>query len=334
MKARRDAGLSLANLQPVAAPMRPVNRSSGFTLVELMIATVIFGLVSGLMLVAYTGVAKRAYHTDATIKGSAELRYATDLISRSVRSASQLPTVSADGLQLIVPPFDLGVAIVTGPGTAIGPAGDGMGYKGNQRMIKLSNFTGAAATSSIFNSANRPAGVVSAGQVSTYFKPENALEVVDLNDVFSVGDTVTIPATAYGDEVQRVISSISNNSGNKTLTFTADLGVDVPLDTLVRATSGKRIGFQVVTAVGETNGELRYYPDNSDRTRFMILARDVDPSPLLTPSVSTSGNTTPFVLNERFLTINLQRLPAGRTFGRTVQGVQTTVLARTNPDNP
>lgn len=293
----------------------------GFTLTELLVATTIFAVMMGITMVAYTAAAKRVFHTEAAITGTAQLRYASDMISRGVRSAPQPPVVSGAGLRLTVIPEDAGVAIVTGPGTPLDA--NTRGYKSTQKMVKLTDFQIAAAGKWFFSSSARPAGKVTAGQVGTYFK---AAAEIDLNKIFKVGDDLTIPATRFGSAVTRKINSISNSTGNKTVTFETKLGVDVPEDT--RIYSSRRVAFEVTT-----NGDLRYYPD-ANGTTFTVLARDVDPSPRLVATDSTSANTTPFVLSGRVLTLNLQKLPRGTVAGRTSQGVQTTVYARTDPTIP
>lgn len=301
--------------------------SRGFTILELLVATGVFGLVMGITLVAYVGVMKKAFHAEALLEGAQQLRYASDLISQTVRSAPLRPVVSANGLQLTVAPEDLGIVVVR-DGTWIDEPNNVRGWKSNQRTLKFSNYTAAAVTTPIFKpTAARPTGALSAADVETYFKVEDDLPEVDLNEIFSVGDTVKVPATAYGAEFERVINSISQNGGQKTVTFTQDLGCDVPQGTRVLATSGRRVRFEVMAS-----GDLRYYRDTRDLTKFVILARDVDPAPLSNPADLTSTRTTPFVLTEgRYVTINFEKLPRGTIAGRTVQGVRTTVFARTDP---
>lgn len=338
MKALHSArSTSVGSLRGSGSPI-PL---AGFTLVELMVATAILGIVMGLTLVAYTGVAKRAFHTEATIKGSSELRYAADMISQAVRSASQPIVVSANGLQLDVPPDTLGVAFITGPGTKIGPLSDGEGYKDTAPMVKVGDYSAAIATSSIFASSARPTAALTASDVVTYFKTQAYLEAnEELNidrktgGLFRVGDVITIPATAYGTSVTLTIKSVSNGKNNKTITFTDKLGVDVPLGTRILPTSAvPRMRFEVIPETAknvDTRGQLRYYPD-ADQNTFIVLATDVDASPVSNPADPTSAATTPFVLNGRVVTLNLQKLPRGTIAGRTVQGVQTKAYARTDP---
>jgi hypothetical protein len=84
----------------------------------------------------------------------------------------------------------------------------------------------------------------------------------------------------------------------------------------------------------ESNGDLRYYPDSTETTRFSIIARDIDSAPLTVPSNTASARTVPFAISGRYLTLNLQQVPRGTSAGRTVQGVQTTVFTRTDPLAP
>ncbi len=300
----------------------------GYTLVEILVATTILGLAVSMAMVVFIAALKRAQHTEVALKGTEELRYATDMISQAVRSAAQLPTVAGSGLQLIVPPKDLGYAVVQDT-TWLDGAHTVSGSKSNQRMLHVSNFTQPSVVTSAWLNTGRPSGAIATADIATYFIGTANLPTTDLRDIFSVGDTITIPATAYGAQTTGVINSISNNANNKTLTLTNNLGVDVPNGTKIAATSGRRIMFEVTAA-----GDLRYYPDNRDLTRFRVLAHDIDPSPLSDPAVSTSTTTLPFVIpssSTDYVIVNLQKVPAGTRVGRTLQGVRTTVYARTDP---
>ena len=318
--------MTFTSIREPRIPARASRR--GFTLTEVMVSMTILMLAMSLTLVAFLAALRATAHTERALRGVAELRLAADMISESARSASQTPTVQAAGRQLFVPPKDAGFATVQET-TWIDSVHDVKGSKSNQKMIKVSNATPSAVTMSVFKSGARPAGSIGAGEVSTYFKDASSLPETDLADLFQVGDSVTIPATAYGPSVTRVINSISNNPGTKTLTFTANLGVDVPNGTKLAASSGRRLLFSV-----ESNGDLRFYPDSRNLSQYSILARDIDPAPRSVPADTTSAHTVPFVLSGRYLTLNLQKLPRGSTAGRTVQGVQTTVLTRTDPLNP
>lgn len=292
---------------------------------EIIVAMTILSIAMTITLSAYLVALKRSVHTQNALTGTTEVRFATDLISEAVRSTPQIPVVQTSGRQLIVAPKDLGYATVLAT-TWIDTIHNVKGSKSNQRMLHISNVTPAAVAFDIFKGASRPTGAVAATSIATYFDDSSTLPTTDLNDLFESGDTLTIPATAYGPSVTGVINNISNNSGNKTLTLTDNLGVDVPNGTKIAATAGRRIMFSV-----ETSGELRFYRDNRDLTKYVILARNIDYQPLSLPNDTTSTRTTPFVLNGRLLTINLQQLPKGNMAGRTTQGVQTQVYARTDP---
>ena len=310
---------------------------AGFTLTEVLIAVTILGMAMSLAMVVWIAALKRADHTEKGLKGTAELRYACDVISQAVRSASELPTVgnmtvgnvTYNGVQLIVPPKDLGYALVLDT-TWIDGAQTTKGSKSSQKVLKVSNYTLPAVVNSAWASSSRPSGAIT--DIGSYFVTAANLQSTDLNNIFSVGDTITIPATAFGPATSGVINSISNNAGNKTLTLVNNLGVDVPNGTKIAATSGRRIMFEV-----ETNGDLRYYPDKRDLTKYTVLAHDIDPTPLSDPANSSSTTTVPFAISSTatdYVTVNLQKIPAGSIAGRTLQGVRTTAYTRTDPTSP
>jgi prepilin-type N-terminal cleavage/methylation domain-containing protein len=318
------------------SPARTASRSNrAFTLVEVLVATSILGLAVGMTMVVFIAALKRAQHTEQMLKGMSEIRYASDIISQTVRSGSQLPTIAANGTRLLVPPKDVGYALVLDT-TWIDMVNGVKGSKSNQKMLHVSNVTMPAVVASVWASTARPAGAISDAQVATYFVDGSNLPVGDLNGLFAVGDTLTIPATAYGPKTTGVINSISNNPGNKTVTLVSALGVDVPNGTKIAATSGRRAMFEVVPS-GASTGDLRYYPNSTDLTKFSVLAHNISPTPLSDPSNSGSAPTVPFVISNssaNYVIINLQKLPKGTTVGRTVQGVQTTAYTRTDPTLP
>ncbi|PTX91386.1 type II secretion system protein [Opitutus sp. ER46] len=325
----------ISDLAPSPVLSSSCRRQAGFTLTEVLVATSILGLAISMTMVVYVAAMKRAHHTEFGLKGTAELRYATDVISQAVRSASQLPTVESGGLKLLVPPKDIGYATVEDI-TWIDDAKTIKGTKSDQKVLKLSDLTLPAVVVSAWKSAARPAGAITNTDVATYFKAASEMPTTDLNSIFAVGDTITIPATAFGIATQRVINSISNSKGNKTLTLTAKLGVSVPSGTRINATSGRRMMFEVVSAEGKNQGELRYYPDSKNTAQYTVLARDIDFSPLSEPANVSSTATVPFVIPtdaKNYVIINLQKVPGGSGSGRTLQGVQTTVYTRTDPTN-
>lgn len=300
-------------------------RAAGFTLLEVLVAMSILMVAMSLALGAFLAALKRTVHAQNVMIGTQELRFAADMLSEAARSAPQDPVVQNSGLSLLVAPKNLGYAVVV-DGTWIDQLNNVKGWKSNQRVIKLADYTPSIVAINAFRSGARPAGVVSTSEVATYFVDSSSLPTMNISDLFSVGDTVTIPATAYGPQFSKVINSVSNGQNQKTITMTEDLGVDVPQGTRILATSGRRLKFIV-----ESTGELRYYPDHRDTSVFSVLARDIDPSPLTDPANAASAVTVPFALSGRYLTINLQRLPRGTMAGRTVQGVQTTIFVRTDP---
>jgi len=302
----------------------------GFTLTEILVSTTILGLAVGMTMVVFIAALKRAQHTETALKGTAELRYASDIVSQAVRSASQFPTVANSGLQLYVAPPDLGYAVVQDT-TWLDAAHTVKGSKSNQRMLHIADATVTAVVVSAWKAASRPTGAIATTDVGTYFIDTSGLPTTDLRKMFSVGNTITIPATAFGASTTGVINSISNNAGTKTITLTNNIGVDVPNGTKILATSGARALFEV-----RSNGDLRYYPDSTDLTVFSLLAHDIDPSPLSDPSDRNSATTVPFTIapaTPNYVVINLQKVPAGTRIGRTLQGVQTTAYTRTNPAN-
>jgi prepilin-type N-terminal cleavage/methylation domain-containing protein len=319
----RGGGTSFAT-KPLA-PERTAGRHGAFTLVEVLVAMTILVMAMGATMTAYLAAVKRAFHTEKTLKGTTELRAATDFISQAARSAPLAPVAQSGGTQLVIAPKNLGYATVLET-TWIDALHNVKGSKSNQRMLKVSNVTPAIVVVSLFSSEDRPPGAIGTADITTYLIDGTSLPTTDLNDLFASGNTITIPATAYGPVTTGIINNISNNPGNKTLTLTAALGVDVPNGTKIMATAGCRLLFSV-----EANGDLRYYPDRRDLTKYAILARDIDPRPLTDPTNASSARTVPFTVSGRYLTINLQKVPAGTMAGRTVQGVQTTVLTRTDP---
>lgn len=316
---------------------RTTSRSQGFTLTEILVTTTILGFAASITMVVFLAALKRANHTEAGLKGTAELRYATDVISQAVRSSSLLPTVADGGRTLLVPPRDLGFATVE-DGTWIDQPQGIQGWKDNQRVLKVSDVTGSAVTQSIWKTTTRPSGAIAATDVPTLFIGTSSLPKQDIRTMFSVGDTLTVPATSFGPSVDRVINSISNNAGTKTISLTADLGVNVPNGTKILATSGRRLKFTVTagTASDPLSGELRFYPDSNDATKYTVLARHISPAPLSDPAQPSSSAGVPFTIptaSSNYVIINLQKVPPGTSVGRTLQGVQSTVFTRNDPLN-
>jgi hypothetical protein len=203
------------------------------------------------------------------------------------------------------------------------------GTKSTMKELKISDTTRPIVTVSIWAGDARPTGALASGDVATYFTA--ALPTTDVSDAFAVGDTISIPATAFGNATTGVINSMSNNPGNKTITLVNKLGVDVPNGTKISASSGKRVRFEV-----RSNGDLRYYPDTRDLTKYAVLAHNVTQTPLSDPSDSSSAASVPFTISSTdsdYVLLNLQQIPATTTrIGRTLQGVQTAVFTRTSSE--
>lgn len=298
--------------------------TKAFTLTEVLISTTVLGLAMGITMPVFIAAMRRAQHTEDGLKGTAQLRYAADMIAQSVRSASQDLTVAGNGTQLIVAPADLGYAVVQDT-TWVDAAHTVKGSKSNQRMLHVADATVTCVASSAWKTTTRPSGAIATSDVSTYFIDTSGLPTSNLANLFHVGDTITIPATAYGAQTTGVINSVSNNSGTKTITLSANLGVDVPNGTTLLATSGARAMFEV-----QSSGDLRYYPDNTDLTKYSVLAQSILVNPLSNPAVRTSATTKPFVkLSAGYVQINLQQIPKGTDAGRTMQTAQTTAYTRT-----
>jgi prepilin-type N-terminal cleavage/methylation domain-containing protein len=302
----------------------------GFTLTEILIATTILGAAVGMTMVVFIASLKRAQHTELMLKGTAEIRYAADVISQAVRSAPQLPTTANGGLQLLVPPKTLPILTVQ-DGTWIDAAHTTKGFKSNQQLMHVTADL-PAVVSTVFPTTARPAGSIATTDVATYFITSAAASQ-KVNTVVKVGDTLTVPATAFGPQTDVVLDSISSNAGQATITFTNSLNIDVPQFTKLMVASGHRSMFEVV-ATGQFIGDLRYYPSSEDLTKFTVLAHNIASAPLTNPANAASSATVPFVISSTstdYVIINLQKLPKGTVVGRTVQGVQTTVFTRNDP---
>lgn len=310
-------------------------RQRGFSLLEVLVATSILGMAVAMTMVVYVAALKRAQHTQLALKGVEELRYASDFISQAVRSASQLPVVTSGGLRLLVPPKDQAYLIVEDT-TWLDASHTVQGSKANMKMIHARAYA-PAVTASKFSSTARPAGAITAGEVATYFVDGNTTAsrlAKKVRDVVDTGDTVRIPATSFGAEVESiVVNNVSNNTGEATVTFDVKLNVDVPKGTKLTVTSGRRMLFEVV-GNGTSQGDLRYYPDSEDLTKFTVLARDIAVAPLTNPANASSAATVPFAIPTsatNYVALNLQKVPKGTLVGRTLQGIRTNAYTRTDP---
>lgn len=319
-------------------------RRSGFTLVEIMVAMTILGLAMTITMVVFLAAVKRASHTETMLKGTSELRYSADMISQAVRSASQPPTVNTSanalggvGTQLYITPGTFGYLLVQDT-TWLDAAHTVKGTKAGQKNLSVSGYL-SPATYTPFSGSSRPTGALAAGDVGTYFRPstDSTLPSPKVSDLVVVTDTLSVPQTSYGPAQTAIVNSVSNNSGNATITVNNNFSYSIPEGTKISIQSTRTQMFAVVlnSAVNPSQYELRYYPDKSVTTKYSVLATDISPSPQVDPS--GSATTVPFVVsasNQNYVTINLQMIPRGTTVGRTLQGVQTTVYSRTNPGTP
>ncbi|HVU34331.1 MAG TPA: prepilin-type N-terminal cleavage/methylation domain-containing protein [Opitutaceae bacterium] len=324
---------------PLNSSANARRRRAGFTLLEVMIATTILAMATGMTIVVYVAAMKRAQHTENMLKGTSELRYTADMISQAIRSAPSLPTVSSDGLTLYVTPKDEGVYFVVQNGTWIDSGHTTQGWKSNQKTVQVDAVLSSVADN-VFSGTNRPTGALSSGQVGTYFVTSSTGSTPKVSDLIQANDTLSIPETAFGSAVSSItINSVSNNAGTATVTFTTNLGVDVPDGTELSIASGRQYMFKVLKTAGTNTkvGDLLYYPDSRNTAQYTILAHDIDWQPLSDPSNSTSARSTPFSIASTatdYVTLNLQKVPQGTAAGRTLQGVITAAYTRTSPTLP
>ncbi len=303
-------------------------RRAAFTLVEIMVAMTILGLGMTITMVVFLAAVKRANHTETMLKGTSELRYAADMISQTVRSASEPPTTT-DGTDLYVAPGSQGYLLVDEI-TFIDSAKTTKGTKAGMKVMQVDPYR-SAATYSQFSGSSRPSGALAAGDVGTYFIASGNAPAPTVSSLVSVNDTLSVPQTSYGPAQTLTVNSVSKNSGTSTITCSTALAYSVPQGTKISIISGHRPEFAVI------NGQLRYFPDSSVQATYAVLAYDISSTPLSDPANAAGAITKPFVIsgtNPSFVTINLQMIPKGTTAGRTLQGVETTAYARTNPATP
>jgi type II secretory pathway pseudopilin PulG len=317
---------------PAATPPRP--RIAAFTLTEVLVAASILGIAVSMTMVVFVAAMKRAQHTELGLKGTAELRLATDIISQAVRSAPRPATVQDDGHQMLVPPREDAYLLVDDI-TWLDSGKTTKGTKSNQRNMKVTPAT-RSVVNSVWAGTSRPAEDVIAADVSKYFisSVPTALQV---SDIVSVGDVLEIPDTSFGTATEVTVNSVSKNAGSATITFTAAVGRDVPAGTIIKVKTPRTVMFEVVHDKSASEGDLRYYTDARDLTKFTVLAHNIDPLPLSDPVDASSPRTRPFALatdEDNRVILNFQQLPPITSVGRTVQGVQTTVFTRNDPSMP
>lgn len=320
-------------------------RRPGFTLSELVVTTTVFGICVVIAMGTFIAVLKRSDHTERTTESHQELRYSVSLLSRSIRTAPRLPEISDDGRTLRVPAVNSGV-LTKGPAVSGGnmsykeDMAHIQGWRANQQSIKLSphipedQLEGTGVMESIFaDSNNFPAGAV-ASTTEGYFKPPpSGTGAYNLNTMLFRGMSLTIPAdppytpTPVTITIAPDSNSISPQTGDgeKSLSLTGNLG------SFIR--NGARISLPSTAPMRmftiEENGDLRYYPNAADPTRFRVIAHHINPTPL----GFDGEETRPFAFgaNNREIIMNLERLPPGRVSGRTAAAMRTRAYARTDP---
>ncbi len=303
----------------------------GFSLSEVMIAMSVFTVVAAIAMLALVALVKRNDHTFNTTAGVAELRTATDLITQAVRSSPTLPIVEDGGRTLIVAPPIVYYATVQGTDVVDNLRTPNiLGIAGGRDTITFPVRSRQPATTWIMADACPSSAISALG--STFIGSANHPEL-DLDDMFSVGDSVSIPGTRYGVPITLVVRSITNTASVKSLRFTTALPTSpselkIPNGTQIAASSGRRLKFSV-----QTNGELRYWRDDRVAASYTVIATNLTTQPRANPESSSSA-VEPcfnFIQADRTVQMNLQRLPAGRLSGRTEIGIRTWIHARTRP---
>lgn len=301
----------------------------GFTLAEILIATTIFTLVAAIAMVAMVAIIKRNDHTYNLTVGTSELRIASDFITQAVRTSPIAPIISNSGKTLdVAPPV---VYYATVADTAVVDALKNpniLGVLPTQDTIQFSVRARQPATKWILTGTCPSASISSTG--STFLTLTDH-PIIDLDDMFDVGATISVPATRYGSAKTLVIQTITNTSSSKILKFTTPVGIMIPNGTQIAATSARRVRFEITST-----GDLRNYPDSRNLTVFTVLATNVSDNPRVDASDSASANQAPFTLGStaptaRNVTINLQRLPKGTITGRSENGIRSTIYSRTDP---
>lgn len=314
----------------------------GFTLSELLVSLSVFSLCVVIAMGAMITVLKRSDHTELTTASHQELRYSVSLISKTVRTAPRLPEVSANGRTLRVPAVQAGV-LTQGPAIAGGNMswGDGIqGWRYNQQTLQISPHIpedqreGTGVMASIFSDLDElPAGSINSVTEGYFIGLPSGVGAYDLNQMLFQGMQITIPADPPYTPNPVTVTVRSNpgaiappvGDGDKTLSLTTNLG------SFVR--NGARISLPSVAPMRmftvEDNGDLRYYPNAADTSRFRVIAQHINP----TPNGLDGEPTTPFAqgINSREVIINLERLPPGRASGRTAVALRTRAYARTDP---
>lgn len=315
------------SVQTVCDPVGSRRPVRGFMLSEIMVAVAVAMLVCGIAMVLFMSALKHARNTEEMTKTVSDVRYATDTISAAVRSTPARPIVSNAGLTLQVAPNETYYATVDDTSIVDNlQTPNILGSLDGQRTIRISVRARQPATLWALKTAGPTAAISTLP--SGMFLTVTDLPNIDLNDLFSPGDVLSIPGTSYGPAFTVSLSSINNASSPKTLTTSTDLLEKIPNGTQILASSGGYIRFTV-----ESNGDLRRYPDDRNMAQFTVLARNIAAAPQASPYSGSPTATVPFVYNvtPRTIVVNLQSLPPGNRAGRTSTASETTIFVRTDP---
>jgi Tfp pilus assembly protein FimT len=338
------------------------NKSSGFSLVEIMVSAFILVLVVGVTMTSFISILKQHRLIEDTNDLSLTLQQATDQMMRqvvsspsdiqvldasgSVVAASGTPQACASGVSIRVAPAENHYVMVVGGTDILDAATNTLGYKNTRTSLTLSSTTPQATTRELIQEgATCPSAAVSTLSTSIFVTTAPS---IDASILFNASDPVTLPQTGFGGPRQLTVQAVSSTS----LTFTTQLHTTsttfgVPNGTLIANTRGPRSRFTVVTTASGSllPGDLVYYPNDSVMTNFKILARNIVPQTTTTPvrniyrdpSTPASGtDANPFTYNTvtRELIVNLQCLPPGNPVaGRTTIGSRQRIRIRTTPNS-
>ncbi len=349
---------------------------SGFTLTEVVIASSIMLLVVGIAWSVFLVVTKQQHLVESTNEIALPLQRAVRVVRDSVASAPTAPTVYRDDAlptrapSTVVNPTGTNPVVagrtirlplaanyyvsVTGGTASVDTTASTwvLGYANTARSIIVSRNSPQAASRPLLRSgATCPSASITTLDLTLFSLQPIRIEPTQL---FSVGDTVVLPQTVYGAARALEVESVSNiDAETSRLSFTTQLAPasawTLPNDVLVTTTSGGGVLFSVIqTDAGDLRrGDLVYYPDENDLTRYRILARSIVPETTSDRSIairidpsqeSTAGNVDafPFVYNtaSREMVVNFQCLPSGNPVaGGATTGARARIFLRTNSQN-
>ncbi len=345
-------------------PLAKRERQHGFTLVEIMISSFIIIVVVGVALATFLSLIKMQQRIQSAADSGIEIQRAMRTIYDTTVASPAAPVVQdangntvaavtvpgtppvtvASGVAVRIAPAEKHYLMITGGTDVLDAATNTLGYNNTRTSISLSDVSPQATTYEILqDGAPCPASQITTADPSVFSVDKDLRKIANPGtELFSVGDKVFLPITAYGDGRQLTINSLSSNS----LTFTTQLNPTsttwkLPNGTLIANTAGPRalIKLYTIAAAPFERGDLVYFPDDRDNTKYKILAKNIDPTPRSIPSDPTSALERPFTYitdeqtNIRELLINLQSLPAGNSMtGRTTNGIRTRIKVRTPSD--